>query len=84
MKDDFTLEDILEEQRLEREKAQAAGRERPLPEGVEYVEVEPDLEEASFSYPQAAATGTREEQPAPVYEEPSVPSPPLCFTAIFP
>ena len=77
MKDDFTLEDILEEQRLEREKAQAAGRERPLPEGVEYVEVEPDLEEASFSYPQAAATGTREEQPAPVYEEPSVPSPPI-------
>ncbi len=77
MKDDFTLEDILEEQRLEREKAQAAGRERSLPEGVEYVEVEPDLEEASFSYPQAAATGTREEQPAPVYEEPSVPSPPI-------
>ena len=55
--DEFTLEDILEEQRQarEREKAGTAnGARPPLPQGVEYVEVEPDelTEEAGF-YPRA-------------------------------
>lgn len=79
MKDDFTLEDILEEQRLEREKAQAAAQERPLPQGVEYVEVEPDPEDSAFAYPkasQAPRADMGEERPGPEYETPEPQEPP--------
>ena len=75
--DEFTLEDILEEQRQarEREKAGTAnGARPPLPQGVEYVEVEPDelTEEAGF-YPPAP----RQQESPPLSEkEPEVQEPP--------
>ena len=75
--DEFTLEDILEEQRQarEREKAGTAnGARPPLPQGVEYVEVEPDelTEEAGF-YPRAP----RQQESPPLSEkEPEVQEPP--------
>ena len=75
--DEFTLEDILEEQRQarEREKAGTAnGARPPLPQGVVYVEVEPDeLTEEAGVYPRAP----RQQESPPLSEkEPEVQEPP--------
>ena len=64
MKEDFTLEDILEEQRQVREK------ERTLPPGAEYVE-EP-LPEQPETGPWAGETPA---PPPPPYERPPRPLP---------
>ncbi len=71
MKQDFTLEDILEEQRQAREDAaRQAGGERPLPPGVEYVEADPSDE--AF-VPAPAGEPLTPQTPEPV---PAAPAPP--------
>ncbi len=73
MKQDFTLEDILEEQRLERERNRASGEAAPAA-GPEYVE-----EAQPPAGPQDApeyAGAPAYEAPPPYQEEPAPPEPP--------